>query len=105
MDYVWPRHLCNGQGVPYEKMPSVYLEKTNAEGEVIASDTFTTQEAVDQAWADGFHSPGKPETRDFLEPEEADEPMPDKDPEPEPEPPPKEPQEEKRGPGRPSTDR
>lgn len=92
MAYAWPRNLCNGKGVPYEKMPSVYLEKTDEGGNVIASDTFTTQETVDLAWANGFHSPGKPETRDCmpappLEPEditaEAPPPGPESEPGPE----------------------
>ena len=77
MAYDWPRNLCNGQGVPYEKLAGVYLEKTSAGGGVIASDTFTTQEAVDQAWADGYHSPGMPETRDCMGAEEGEDLAPD----------------------------
>jgi len=68
MAYEWPRNLCNGQGVPYEKMPSVYLEKTGVNGDIVGADTFCTQAEVDAAWEEGYHSPGKPWTRDVDPP-------------------------------------
>jgi hypothetical protein len=71
MAYKWPKGLCNGRGIPFEKLPNVYLEKTDSDGAVIASGTFATQAEVDAAWADGYHSPGKPETRDIA-PESAE---------------------------------
>jgi hypothetical protein len=69
MAYEWRKGLCNKDGIPFAKLANSYLEKTDASGKVIASDTFMTQAAVDQAWADGFHVPNKPETRDVGPPE------------------------------------
>jgi hypothetical protein len=70
MAYEWPKRLLDRDGIPFCKKPDVFLEKTDENGKVIASDTFCTQEAVDKAWAEGFHMVGHPETREFPVKEE-----------------------------------
>lgn len=60
MAYEWQPRECNAQGIPYSKLANVCLERN---GEL---ETFLTQEGVDQAWADGWHEPGRPETADEL---------------------------------------
>jgi len=66
MSYKWQDRECDPKdGIPYAKKPNTYLEKTDAEGKVIGQDTFLTQSTADEAWADGWHVPNRPETRDI----------------------------------------
>lgn len=78
MTYKWRKNECDVDGIPFVKKASVVLEKDGVQ------ETFVTQEEVDQAWADGWHDTGRPETADSAIDE-----------------PPKEEKEEKRGRGRP----
>ena len=54
---------------PFTKIPfscgpvASYLVKEDKDGNVVESGTFYGQEDIDQAWMDGFHEPGKPETK------------------------------------------
>lgn len=50
-------------GKPYSKLPLTRLELTDKDG-IVDSKRFETQEEVDWAWENGYHVPGKPETRD-----------------------------------------
>lgn len=54
--YVWKVNECNAQGVPFVKLANVVLERN---GE---TKHFATQAEVDEAWANGYHDIGKPET-------------------------------------------
>ena len=64
MAYEWPKNLLGSDGIPYEKKAGVHLERTDEKGDVVETGDFITQATVDEAWATGFHTPGKPETRD-----------------------------------------
>ena len=63
MAYQWQPRECNAQGIPYSKLAGVYLEK-EVDSVVVATRDCLTQEETDAAWADGFHEPHRPETRD-----------------------------------------
>lgn len=64
MAYEWKPNECDPKdGIPYVKKASVVLEKDGKR------ETFTTQEAVTAAWADGWHDTGRPETADVRDQE------------------------------------
>ena len=60
MAYEWQKHECYDNGVPFSKGHMARLEKDGV------TYKFKTQEAVDQAWADGWYEPGRPETADVA---------------------------------------
>ena len=58
MPYEWQKHECYDNGVPFSKGHMARLEKDGV------THKFKTQEEVNQAWADGWYEPGRPETAD-----------------------------------------
>ena len=59
MAYEWKKNEVDRfTGIPFSKGPRVNLEKDGVKKK------FVTQETVDEAWADGWHEPGRPETAD-----------------------------------------
>ena len=56
MPYEWSKLECDQNGRPFVKGPRVVLEKDGVKKR------FTTQETVTQAWSEGWHDVGRPET-------------------------------------------
>ncbi len=67
MPYKWEKHDCNADGVPYLKVAGAWLHKKGEEPKL-----FMTQATLDEAWANGWHAPFRPETADVSEDEEKD---------------------------------
>ena len=63
--YPWGPTEVNSEGVPFVKDRIVVLDRINEKGEVERK-RFSGQEAVDAAWAKGWHDTGRPETADVI---------------------------------------
>lgn len=65
MAYKWKPNECDPMtGRPYSKgPPPVRLEKDKK------TRRFNSQVEIDQAWAQGWHEPGRPETKDMKDSE------------------------------------
>jgi hypothetical protein len=82
MTYQWkPQEIDLKTNIPFSCGPAASYLVIEEDGKVIASGTFKGQEAIDRAWRDGYHEPGRPETKGAWpieekaeEPKEAEEP-------------------------------
>lgn len=53
--------IVEGKAIPFCRLAPTFLEKSGKK------QLFSTQETVDRAWTEGFHSCGKPETAEKME--------------------------------------
>ena len=63
--YEWKPWEVDVNGVPFVKGSAVVLDRIDTNG-VEERKRFSGQEAVDEAWANGWHDTGRPETADVI---------------------------------------
>lgn len=63
--YEWKPWEVDHDGIPFVKGSAVVLDRINEHG-VGERERFSGQDAVDEAWATGWHDTGRPETADVI---------------------------------------